>query len=335
MKTGNFENEELKPEDKMSSPVIRVIGVGGAGVKMAGVIYQRNIPGVDVVVCDTDLSELDKSLVPVKLGLGFEIAQGEGTGGDAGLGRTCVRESGMIIEDLIKNSPDIIVIVAGMGNGTGTGASPVLARIAKECGKLALGFLTMPFLFEGQFKIMQALEGCREMREYTDSLMILNNEVLIANGESVSILEMIRPAADIWVNLLNSLSDLVWGVAISVMDLKHTLKNSGSFYAATGYCKKENCIFATIMEIKEKFKGYGLTYDIESSKRLIIKTTCSTESDMFCAKNVLDELCKFTSRLPIACEIIGKFEDDPKMDNMRISILFAGFDEYLESAEDN
>ena len=193
----------------MSTPSIRVIGVGGAGIKFAGEIYKREISGIDVAVCDTDSSELDKSPVPVKLFIGTNLTNEGGTGSDTTSGRQCAEESEKAIKDLFQQSPKVVVIVAGMGNGTGTSASPVLARIAKEGGKLILACLTLPFLYEGQYKIMRALEGCKEVIEYADSRIILNNEALNDNAQRIVPAEIIRPVVDLYDGILRRLSELV------------------------------------------------------------------------------------------------------------------------------
>ena len=191
----------------MSTPSIRVIGVGGAGVKFAGEIYKREISGIDVAVCDTDSSELEKSPVPVKLFIDTHLTNGEESDGDAMLVRKSAEESKEAIKDLFQQSPKVIVIVAGMGKGTGTGASPVLARIAKEGGKQVLVCLTLPSLCEGQYKIMRALAGCQETSEYADSRIILNNEALNDKSQPIDPAETMKPIVDLLVKVLVRLSE--------------------------------------------------------------------------------------------------------------------------------
>ena len=325
MDSRSFKNEVKKAEREVVAPVIRVIGVGGAGVKMAGGIYESNIPGIEMVVCDTDSSELEKSPVPTKLLIGSDITHGQNTGGDVKLGRQCAEESEDAIAGLFGDSPDIVVIVAGMGKGTGTGASPVIARIAKECGKLTLGFLTVPFLFEGQFKIMQALDGVEETSEFVDSMIRINNDFLISENESINIFETIGPVVEIWVNILRNLLDLVSSNSgISMMDLKYALRNSGTFFVATGYGKGERCFEEAIIEIKKTFEKYGRPYDVFISNRLIVKITCSKNSDVASANNIAEKLSYFTIKFGANCDIKIDFENDPEMDDIKISFLCSG-----------
>ena len=197
----------LVDQRDVSTPSIRVIGVGGAGVKFAGEIYKREISGIDVAVCDTDSSELEKSPVPVKLFIGANLTSEEQTESDTMSGRQCAEENEKVIKDLFQESPKVIVIVAGMGNGTGTGASPVLARIAKEGRKLILACLTLPFLYEGQYKIMRALAGCQETSEYADSRIILNNEALNDKSQPIDPAETMKPIVDLLVKVLVRLSE--------------------------------------------------------------------------------------------------------------------------------
>ena len=162
-----------------------------------------------MAVCDTNSSELDKSPVPVKLFIGANLTNEGETGSDTTSGRQCAEENEKVIKELFQESPKVVVIVAGMGNGTGTGASPVLARIAKEGGKLILACLTLPFLYEGQYKITRALEGCREVSEYADSRIIINNEALNNNTQQpIDPGEMITPVADLYDGILRRLSEL-------------------------------------------------------------------------------------------------------------------------------
>ena len=328
MDSRSFKNEVKKAEREVVAPVIRVIGVGGAGVKMAGGIYESNIPGIEMVVCDTDSSELEKSPVPTKLLIGSDITHGQNTGGDVKLGRQCAEESEDAIAGLFGDSPDIVVIVAGMGKGTGTGASPVIARIAKECGKLTLGFLTSPFLFEGVRKILQALDGVKETSEFVDGNITLRNDFLISENESINIFETIGPVVEVWVNILRNLLDLVSSNSgVSMMDLKYALRNSGTFFVATGYGKGERCFEEAIMEIMNTREKYGRPYDVFISNRLIVKIKCSKNSDVASAKIITAKLSqftsKFTSNFGANFDIKIDFENDSEMDNMRLTVLCA------------
>ncbi|MDE6811090.1 MAG: cell division protein FtsZ, partial [Muribaculaceae bacterium] len=159
--------------------IIKVIGVGGGGGNAVNYMFKQNIPNVNFVVCNTDEQALKKSPVPNKLILGPEITRGRGAGNKPEVGRECAEASAEEIKKLFDDQTEMVFITAGMGGGTGTGAGPVVARLAKEAGLLTIGIVTVPFLFEGEKKILKALDGAAEMKKHVDALLVINNENLI------------------------------------------------------------------------------------------------------------------------------------------------------------
>lgn len=158
--------------------IIKVIGVGGGGNNAINHMYRQNIENVSFVVCNTDAQALHNSPVPTRLLIGPTVTKGLGAGNDPARAKEAAEESADEIAKLFDDDTKMVFITAGMGGGTGTGAAPVVARIAKEKGVLTIGIVTIPFLFEGEKKILKALEGADEMSKYVDALLLINNERL-------------------------------------------------------------------------------------------------------------------------------------------------------------
>lgn len=175
------ENEMMDFGFKSASPsIIKVIGVGGGGGNAVNHMYKQGINDVTFVLCNTDNQALTKSPIPRKVQLGKSITQGLGAGNKPEIARAAAEESEEEISKLFNDGTKMVFITAGMGGGTGTGAAPVVARIAKGLGVLTVGIVTIPFLFEGEPKIRKALAGVEEMRQYVDALLVINNERLLS-----------------------------------------------------------------------------------------------------------------------------------------------------------
>ena len=163
---------------KNKSSVIKVIGVGGGGNNAVNYMFNQGILGVDYVVCNTDAQALNNSPVPIKLQLGVKLTEGLGAGADPKVGQESALENEEEIKNLLKGNTKMVFITAGMGGGTGTGAAPIVASVAKEMGILTVGIVTIPFAFEGKRRMGQAEEGIQELRRHVDSLIVINNNKL-------------------------------------------------------------------------------------------------------------------------------------------------------------
>src|SRR5690554_6830201 len=158
--------------------IIKVIGVGGGGGNAVNHMFREGIHNVSFALCNTDNQALMESPVPVKVQLGTTTTGGLGAGNKPEIARKAAEESVDLIEDLLNDGTRMVFITAGMGGGTGTGAAPVIARVAKELGILTVGIVTIPFVFEGSRKIVQALKGVEEIAKNVDALLVINNERL-------------------------------------------------------------------------------------------------------------------------------------------------------------
>ena len=163
---------------KNKSNVIKVIGVGGGGSNAINYMFQQGINGVDFVVCNTDAQALNQSPVPIKIQLGATLTEGLGAGANPEVGEGAAQESYEDLKSLLSTQTKMVFITAGMGGGTGTGAAPIIARMAKEMDILTVGIVTMPFQFEGKVRLDQAQKGLEKIKSEVDSLVVINNNKL-------------------------------------------------------------------------------------------------------------------------------------------------------------
>ena len=160
---------------KSQSNTIKVIGVGGGGSNAVNHMFQQSIRGVDFVICNTDAQALDNSSIPNKVQLGAELTSGLGAGANPEVGKQAAEESLHELQQMLSTQTKMVFITAGMGGGTGTGAAPIIAKIAKDMDILTVGIVTMPFQFEGKSRMNQAQKGIELLREQVDSLIVINN----------------------------------------------------------------------------------------------------------------------------------------------------------------
>ena len=171
---------------KGTTSIIKVIGVGGGGSNAVNHMFDQEIKGVDFIVCNTDRQALDISPVPYKIQLGPSLTEGRGAGAIPEIGRNAAVENIEDIRALLSNGTKMVFVTAGMGGGTGTGAAPVIAQVAKELSILTVGIVTVPFAFEGRRRRQQAEEGLDVMRQCVDTLLVINNERLREVGGNMS-----------------------------------------------------------------------------------------------------------------------------------------------------
>ena len=192
------------PKDQAS--IIKVIGVGGGGGNAVNYMYNQGIKGVDFIICNTDAQALDKSPIPNKIQLG---TKGLGAGNIPNVAREAARENADAIRELLKTNTKMLFITAGMGGGTGTGAAPVIAEIAKELDILTVGIITLPFDFEGRKRAQQADQGIKEMLLYVDSIIIINNEKLRELFGNLKITEAFKKADDVLLTAAKGIAEII------------------------------------------------------------------------------------------------------------------------------
>jgi len=244
-----FENYILPTE---INKVIKVIGVGGGGSNAVNHMYQEGIHNVTFAVCNADIQDLNSSPVPVKLQIGEALTSGLGCGAKPEKGMKAALESEEKIKSLLSDGTKMVFITAGMGGGTGTGAAPVVARIAKEMGILTVGIVTIPFKFELGNRIKKALEGVAEMKKYVDALLIINNEKLIELYKNMTLDQAFYKADEVLSESAKSIAEMITLkgniINIDFADVETILKDSGVAIMNTGMADGENRIKDAIDE---------------------------------------------------------------------------------------
>ncbi|HPF00482.1 MAG TPA: cell division protein FtsZ [Bacteroidales bacterium] len=231
-------------EDTQSLPtIIKVFGVGGGGSNAVNHMFKQGINGVDFVICNTDVQSLGTSPVPVKLQIGAGLTEGRGAGNSPEIGRNAALENADEIRELLSQNTKMVFITAGMGGGTGTGAAPVIAQVAKELDILTVGIVTTPFGFEGGKRKNQASQGIDEMRKYVDSLIIINNDKVREHYGNLKLSEAFCKADDILTVAAKGISELITipgYMNVDFEDVKAIMKNSGIAIMGTGIAEGED-----------------------------------------------------------------------------------------------
>ncbi len=228
---------------KGNSSIIKVIGVGGGGNNALKHMYETGIHGVDFVVCNTDAQTLDNNPVANKVQLGASTTEGLGAGADPDVGEKAAIESMDEIKAALGQNTKMVFITAGMGGGTGTGAAPVIAKVAKEMGILTIGIVTVPFSFEGKRRLEQAEIGLDKLRSNVDSLIVINNDKLRQQFGDLGFKQGFAKADEVLTNAAKGMAEVITGyfdVNIDFRDAKSVLQNSGTALMSTGRAQGEN-----------------------------------------------------------------------------------------------
>jgi len=225
---------------KNQSSIIKVIGVGGGGSNAVNHMYQQGIKGVDFIVCNTDSQALDKSPVPNKIQLGLK---GLGAGSVPSVGKEAAVEKIDEIRKLLEVNTSMVFITAGMGGGTGTGAAPVIASVARDLGILTVGIVTIPFLFEGRKRAQQAQDGINELKKYVDTLLVICNDKLRELEGDLKISAAFSMADDILTIAAKGIAEIITVpgyINVDFEDVRMVMKNSGKAIMGTGVAEGEN-----------------------------------------------------------------------------------------------
>ena len=321
---------DAQPEEKLSTEMM-IIGVGGGGGNAVRYMYnRRNIDSIRYVVCNTDSQALNESGIPTRLLLGPTVTKGGGAGNMPDVARAAAEESVEDIKALLSTSPmpNMVFITAGMGGGTGTGAAPVVARVAKELGILTIGIVTLPFLFEGLPKIKKALSYIEEMRKHVDALLVINNERLREVYPNLTFMNAFSKADDILATAAGSIIEIIIRdgyVNCDFRDVRSTLFEGGTAIISTGYGEGQGRVTSAIEDaIRSPLLKNA---DIYTSKSLLMVVYLSPDEDKQMTLAESDELTAFTSKFVNAPDVItGIYFDDQIGDKMKITILASGFE---------
>ena len=333
MKTNSMMNilEDFVGVEDLSQNIIKVVGVGGGGCNAVRNMYEEGIEGVTLAVCNTDSQALSKSPVPVKLQLG----EGLGAGAKPEVGK---REAETNIEDirrLLSDGTKMVFVTAGMGGGTGTGAAPVVAGVAKEMGILTVGVVTIPFYFEKKRKIIKALKGVEELRKNVDALLIINNERLcdVYADSEISVKEAFIRADNILKDAVKGISELITvhsdgSINLDFRDVETTVRNGGGAIMAMGRASGEKRVEKAIVSALDSPLLYGS--DVERAKRILFNIYSSESCPIRVSE--MQEIDEFFDQLDPNIEVIwGTATDDSLGEDAKVTILATGLEDELSS----
>lgn len=233
------------------SSIIKVIGIGGGGSNAVNHMFQQGIKDVNFVVCNTDAQALNNSPVPVKIQIGESITEGRGAGNKPEIGRQAAQENLDDIMEAIASNTKMVFLTAGMGGGTGTGAAPVIAKATKEAGMLTVAIVTIPFRFEGQQRINQAIDGIKELKEHVDSLLVINNEKLREIHGDLKLSEAFSKADNILAIAAKGIAEIITVhgyVNVDFADVETVMHDSGVAIMGSGTAEGENRAISAIEE---------------------------------------------------------------------------------------
>lgn len=323
------ENEMMDFGFKSASPsIIKVIGVGGGGGNAVNHMYKQGINDVTFVLCNTDNQALTKSPIPRKVQLGKSITQGLGAGNKPEIARAAAEESEEEISKLFNDGTKMVFITAGMGGGTGTGAAPVVARIAKGLGVLTVGIVTIPFLFEGEPKIRKALAGVEEMRQYVDALLVINNERLSEIYPDLNFMNAFAKADDTLTTAARSIAEIITTnshVNLDFADVNTTLRDGGVAIISTGFGSGEKRLTKAIEDALHS--PLLNNKDVFGAKRVLINLYFSEEEQAQMKMEETHELKTFMLKFEKNVDVIwGAGYDNSLGNDIKITILATGFD---------
>lgn len=325
------QNSGFQDKDQART-IIKVMGVGGGGNNAINHMYMQNIEGVSFVVLNTDRQQLNESPVPNRVLLGPNTTHGLGAGNVPETARRAAEESEAEIAALFDDDTKMVFITAGMGGGTGTGAAPVVARIAHEKGVLTIGIVTIPFLFEGPKKIIKALDGAEEMNKYTDALLIINNQRLTEIYSDLDFTNAFGKADDTLTIAARSISDLITvkGVInLDFNDVDTTLRNGGAAIISSGYGTGERRVTKAIESALES--PLLKNRDVYGSKRILMNFYFNPNSDSPLIMEEMNEIQEFMANFDPDLDVIwGTAFDETLNDQIKVTMLAAGFNVSLD-----
>ncbi len=313
----------------MASPqnylaVIKVVGIGGGGVNAVNRMIESGLKGVEFIAINTDAQALLMSDADVKLDIGRELTRGLGAGADPEIGKRAAEDHQQEIEEVLKGA-DMVFVTAGEGGGTGTGGAPVVAKIAKGMGALTIGVVTRPFMFEGRRRATQAESGIDGLRTEVDTLIVIpNDRLLMLSDRKISVIDAFKQADQVLYQGVSGITDLITTpglINLDFADVKSVMHSAGSALMGIGSARGEN---RAIAAAEEAISSPLLEASIEGAHGVLLSISGGSDLGLFeineAAKLVAD------SAHPEANIIFGAVIDDTLGDEVRITVIAAGFD---------
>ncbi|MEI6854050.1 MAG: cell division protein FtsZ [Bacteroidota bacterium] len=321
----------IKFDPQTNSPsIIKVIGVGGGGSNAVNFMYDQGIKGVDFIITNTDKQALETSPIVNKIQLGTAITDGWGAGSIPETGRKAALETIEEIKEMLKDNTKMVFITAGMGGGTGTGAAPVIAQIAKEMGILTVGIVTLPFSFEGRKRQLQAEQGLEELRKYVDTLLVICNDKLRELHGDLKLSEAFHRADNILTIAAKGIAEIITVtgyINVDFNDVNTVMRNSGAAIMGTGVAEGENrAMKAVEMALSSPLLNDN---DIVGAQNILLYISSGKEEIS------MDEVSEITEYIQNSAgstaEIIwGNGNDESLGDKISVTLIATGFKTSLD-----
>jgi len=303
---------------------IKIIGVGGAGGNALNTMIENNLYGVEFIAANTDARDLAKSKANMKLQLGKKLTRGLGTGANPELGARSAEESKEDIKSHLDGA-DMVFIAAGMGGGTGTGAAPIIAKIAREMGILSFGIVTSPFPFEGKKRAENAMYGIKHMREFVDTLLVIPNEKLCEIYSALTLKEAFQKADDVLYEAARAVSDInnVTGlINVDFADVKAIMQNMGYALIGNGIAEGDN---RAVNAARSAIDNPLLTHiNLQGCQSLLLNITAGADILMSEFDEVSNVIVNETGKA--ANIIMGIILDDAKSGKIQVTIIATGLE---------
>lgn len=316
--------------------IIKVIGVGGGGGNAVNYMYNKGVENVSYLLCNTDQQHLDACDVPHTICIGSKTTKGLGAGNNPRLAHDAAEESAEEVREALSDGTQMVFITAGMGGGTGTGAAPVIARVAREMGILTVGIVTIPFLFEGRTKILQAIDGVEELKKNVDAILVVNNELLNKIYPDLKMTEAFRKADETLTTSTRSISEMITIsglVNLDFNDVKTTLQSGGVSIITRGFASEEEGLEKAMDEALSS--PLLNTSNFSQATRLLIQVTYKPDHEP--STKMAEKLKDMTAKIKTPFDFIWGMSErsDETMENdLGFILLASGFDDSVMFAEE-
>ncbi|MCS6819587.1 MAG: cell division protein FtsZ, partial [Chitinophagales bacterium] len=321
-----FDFEFNTPNQQNS--IIKVIGVGGGGSNAVNHMFEQGIEGVNFVVCNTDAQALHASPVPNKIQLGPNLTQGLGAGANPEIGMQACEESIAEIKELLSKNTKMVFITAGMGGGTGTGAAPVIAKVAREMGILTVAIVTTPFSFEGKKRYNAAIEGIKKLREFVDTILVIGNDKIRLMFGNLTQTQAFGHANNILTTAAKSISEIITKpgiINVDFADVRTVMLNGGTAIMGNAYAEGSD---RASLAIQAALNSPLLNdSDIRGAKNVLVNISSGEEEvridEIECINNFIQEAANETDI------ILGTSRDMSLGPKLMVTVIATGFESKL------
>ncbi|NQY11431.1 MAG: cell division protein FtsZ [Flavobacteriales bacterium] len=319
---------------KEESSIIKVVGVGGGGSNAVNHMYRQGIKGVDFIVCNTDQQSLDMSPVPTKIQLGASLTEGRGAGSIPDVGKNSAVESIEAINEVLDDNTKMLFVTAGMGGGTGTGAAPVIAQIARERGILTVGIVTVPFNFEGKKRRLQAEEGIQKMRESVDTLLVICNDKLREMYGNLTLANAFEQADNVLTTAAKGIAEIITvtgSINVDFEDVRTVMTNSGAAIMGSAQAEGEN---RSIKAVEQALSSPLLNDNVIKGAKYVLLNITYGNSEV-----LMDEITEITDYIQeeagLTADVIwGHGIDDSLEDKLSVTLIATGFTSAVDTGFD-